>query len=998
MEGIINTCNSGVVKFTDSKDINHENSILDKVESKEKNADIKNTEIGDTRVISKNGLGELDGIRDIKLLSILYFNARSIKNKLDELKYLVKEKSPDVIAIVESWLNEDIFDSEVAIENYNFVRLDRKSEEKVKGGGIIIYINQELTHLNMNFDQINNIDFGWVKIHGSGIKTVVIGVFYRPPDCNEEQLQNLIGIMSKFKTTRTVLIGDFNFRNINWRNHTTGKIGKKFLKVIDSLALTQCVKQKTRGDGLLDLVLVYEKHFLYNIEYLPPIGKSDHDTLFITLKAKVSLPIKAVQVYNYNKANYKILDNLIKAVDWEVEINKLSVNEYWSKLIQLLNEFKENHIPKLKRKDKTEVPWITDSIKKTIKKRNNLYKRFKRTGYCHFRIKYKQIRNKVTKLIKLAKGKHESKIIKRSRNNRKIFYAYINSKNRKRNGHKIGPLIRSGVDNKGEVIEDDKEIAILLNEQFCSVFNKEVKTVNQSMLINYRSQGRFLNNIHISVDDVTKAISEFKPNKSPGIDNITSTYALKITDMVAYPLYLLFNKSIETNEIPNDWKKANVTPIFKKGKKSSAENYRPISLTTFYGKVMEKVIKKKIETYLEINGFIATTQHGFRSGRSCLTNLLISQFCIMKMIDENSAVDMIFLDFQKAFDKVPHGNLMKKVRSFGIEGKLGDWMENWLTNREQRVVVNGSCSDWARVESGVPQGSILGPLLFTLYINDIDTDLKNSILKFADDTKIWGEVNSNEDKIKMHDDLRRLERWSDENKMPFNVDKCKVMHVGKKNPKEVYKLNEKVLLEVKEEKDLGVFVTENLKPSVNCNRVCKSAIKIIGLINRNIVNKSREGMLILYKTMIRPLVDYCIPFWRPYTKKDIGNLEKVQKRFTKMITGCKGKQYKQRLEILKLTTLEERHERADLIQVYKVLNDNKYIYPDGFLVLSEREGRGNCKKLFKKRNRLEVSRNSFTSRVVDKWNALPDGVVLADDLNDFKGKLDKYMRGVRGRH
>ena len=203
---------------------------------------------------------------------------------------------------------------------------------------------------------------------------------------------------------------------------------------------------------------------------------------------------------------------------------------------------------------------------------------------------------------------------------------------------------------------------------------------------------------------------------------------------------------------------------------------------------------------------------------------------------------------------------------------------------------------------------------------------------------------------------------------------------------------------VNEEKDLGIFVTNNFKPSLNCDKASKSANKVIGLIRRNIINKNEEGMLILYKTLIRPILDYCIPAWRPYFKRDIGKLEKLQKRFTKMIAGCKNLKYEQRLMKLGLTSLQTRHYRADMIQTFKVLNDcNNKIYPVGFLSLAERAGRKNSKKLYKKRNFLEVSRNGFTSRVVDKWNELPETVVSAEDVNVFKGRLDNHMRDVRGR-
>jgi len=454
---------------------------------------------------------------------------------------------------------------------------------------------------------------------------------------------------------------------------------------------------------------------------------------------------------------------------------------------------------------------------------------------------------------------------------------------------------------------------------------------------------------------------------------------------------------LSKNQIPDDWKKANITPIFKKGDKSKVENYRPVSLTSFHGKVLEKIIKKHIEDFLCRNSIINNSQHGFMKARSCLTNLLICQNSIINLIDNGSSVDVIYLDFQKAFDKVPHVRLMKKVRDVGIGGNLADWIENWLSDRTQRVVINGSYSDFVEVTSGVPQGSILGPLLFTIYINDLEYEVKNSLLKFADDSKLWGRVDNIQDRNILQNDLNILGEWAQKNQMPFNVEKCKVMHIGKKNAKVDYFLGGSKISSTSEEKDLGVYFSETFKSKLNCDKASKSANKIIGMIRRNISNKSSDEMLILYKTLVRPVLDYCIPVWRPNIRKDIMKLEKIQKRFTKMIDGCKKLSYEQRLNRLKLTTLEDRHYRADMIQVFKILNDNFNTFPNNFLELSDRAGRKNSLKLFKRRSNLDIGKYSFTSRVVDLWNELPDTVALSTDVNAFKSNFDKLMRESRGR-
>ena len=204
--------------------------------------------------------------------------------------------------------------------------------------------------------------------------------------------------------------------------------------------------------------------------------------------------------------------------------------------------------------------------------------------------------------------------------------------------------------------------------------------------------------------------------------------------------------------------KANITPLFKKGSKKLIENFRPVSLTVIFGKIMEKIIKNYLEQFLLINNYIRETQHGFSKGRSCATNLLVFKGSVLSLLDEGSFVDVVYLVVQKAFDKVPHDKLIVKIRDTGAEEDVVRWIENWLSDREQRVVIDGEFSEWGSVESGVPQGSVLGPLLFSIYINDMDIGLNNKLIKFADDTKIWGQVNNLDDSKLLQADLDTLKK------------------------------------------------------------------------------------------------------------------------------------------------------------------------------------------------------------------------------------------------
>src|SRR5215467_11751771 len=299
-------------------------------------------------------------------------------------------------------------------------------------------------------------------------------------------------------------------------------------------------------------------------------------------------------------------------------------------------------------------------------------------------------------------------------------------------------------------------------------------------------------------------------------------------------------------------------------------------------------------------------------------------------------------------------------------------------------------SDWSLVMSGVPQSSVLGPLLFLIFINDIDENILSKLKKFADDTKLYREILNNEDCNILQNDLTTLVEWSNECKMLFNVDKCSVMHLGRKNDKNVYNMCT-TLKETIIERDLGLLVDNNVKFSSQCSVATKKANCILGLIRRNIAHKSKEVILRLYKSLVRPHLEYCIQVWSPYLKKDIELLEKVQRRATKMISELRHLSYEQRLNRLGLITLEKRRIRGDFMQAFKIIKGiDKVDYTRFFTLNVDRRTRGHRYKLIKKRTKLAMRKNFFSQRVVSAWNKLPDRVVEVNSVNAFKNELDRF--------
>ena len=396
-----------------------------------------------------------------------------------------------------------------------------------------------------------------------------------------------------------------------------------------------------------------------------------------------------------------------------------------------------------------------------------------------------------------------------------------------------------------------------------------------------------LSTVKFTSEAVLKKLQKLNPNSAPGPDGLWTRVICSMADVICVPLAIIYTRCMEEGEVPPEWKTANVAPIFKKGSKASPGNYRPVSLTCVLCKIMEMVICDAIVEHLKQHDLIRRSQHGFMRGRSTMTNLLAYLEELTKIMDEGHSLDVVYLDFSKAFDKVPIQRLLRKCSGLGIQGNLLSWMGNWLTGRKQRVVLNGEASSWGDIVSGVVQGSCLGPILFIVLINDIDgaVDILTSIMsKFADDTK-WGRiVESEEDREKFQEGLNNLMKWAQDWQMEFNVDKCHVMHIGSNNHEFKYMMGDKELKSSDFEKDIGVLIQRNLRPSLQCSKAAQKANAVLAQLSRAVSYRDKDTFLHLYRTYVRSLLDYCSSAWSPWTKGDKEVVEKVQIRAIGMVT------------------------------------------------------------------------------------------------------------------
>ena len=934
-------------------------------------------------------------------LRCVYTNADQLANKRDDLEMAISHSKPDIIFITECLpkvqsCNTDM--SILALPGYRlFTNFSSDDGHRTTKGsrGVCIYVADGIQASETTFARTHSVEHLWINLQLKNSDILTAGCVYRSPLENAhesvDEIVHLLHSVLAANSSHLLICGDFNIPQVDWISSFSSApdahFSHKFLDAVHSCLLFQHVTRPTRfreGErpSVLDLLFTNEEGMLMDLQYLPGLGKSDQVTLWFQLACYTHQTSAQLNRLNFNRAKWSDLNAMLDKVNW-LGLKTLSIESGYRVFQEHLSDAVSTCIPTAKNSKARKNIFMTSKALRLKKHKNRLWKRCMFTQDPLDMARFKASRNKLRSLTRNLRQTFERRLVSDIKRNPRAFWRYSNTRIKTR------PVMGALRSSTGETVNTDKRKADILNTFFASVFTQEedldlpVPTAQEGI--------PELSDIEISAEGVERKLLALNQYSAPGPDSIHPQVLREARHVLSTPLSILYRRSLDTGSVPHAWKLGRVVPIFKKGDRKEPSNYRPVSLTSVTCKVLESLIRDRLLQHLQDNDLLADNQYGFRPKRSCATQLLKVLEDWTTMLESRNPLDVVYLDFQKAFDSVPHQRLLLKLQSYGVSGKLLKWIESFLVNRRQQVVLHGSSSDWSEVVSGVPQGSVLGPLLFLVYVNDLPRAVHSCVAMFADDTKLYSSVSTPQHVCALQADLDELSRWSDTWQLPFNQGKCKVLHMGNSNNCQTYTICGAELSMTEVEKDLGVHIDTELKFRHHASAVVAKATQIMSVIRRSFALIDMTTLPLLFKSLVRPHLEYGNLVWGPFNRADQKIVERVQRRATRMVPNIRHLSYPERLQRLQLPSLYYRRKRGDMIHMYQLFHGGIDSHPEDFFTLAKDfTTRGHPYKVEKPRAVRRVRRSAFSVRVVNDWNALPVSVVCAASVNSFKARLDAH--------
>ena len=914
---------------------------------------------------------------------------------------LCSQSNFSVVGICESWLLPEIPDSLIEVTGYNLFRNDTTTRNRKHG--VCMYVRKELSVGNVSTNHPNTLG---VALPGLDLNILLV---YRPPSNSPADDLGLINyIRDSCEGKNVCLIGDLNLPTIDWKLNpprATSQKDRAFLDCFVSLGLVQHISDPTfiPSGNTLDLVFTTQTDHLSSVELLAPLPGCGHVPITFSLAissqaGNPSRPPVTPSCRDWFKGDYVSISSVMHEVDWIAEFTGRSLDDSYSLFSQTLSGLIDLYVPTRTTRQTSAKPWnknVPNHLRTAKASAWNEYKtaraQFGRTSHQAINAWHGfSVCNSDIKNFKLSsKSLYESELLQSFIQHPRRLHSYL--RNQKTNRPRVGPLLTNDV-----MSDDPTTMAECLVDAFSGVLNASPPPLAHA----HQTADQVLNNIEISLNAVKTALKNLDPTSSMGPDGIHPLLLKTCRESIALPLLLLFTRSLSEKRVPGPWKDSNITPIYKKGLHSDPLNYRPISLTSICSKTMERILSDAIRHHLENNNLLSNAQFGFRPGRSVLDQLIISYNYITEQYDLGNVVDLVLFDFKKAFDMVPHTILLDKLFLLGFRDPILGWLADFLRNRTMRVVVSGVSSTSRPVNSGVPQGSVIGPLLFIIFINHLIHDLHSFTQLFADDLKLYLGLTRNlttytAGKSLMQADIDLLSSRASSWGLDFAVHKCIHMRFVRpfaNNPPVIpFTINSHPVPTMEKAADLGIQLDSDLRFHDHVSLVVAKAYGVSNNIARGTVCRSPEFMREILISHIRPLLDFCSPVWNLGYIGDTKSLESVQRRWTKKIDGYSNLTYYDRLRALSLYSIWGRLLRADLILVWRIVHGFAPVPEDILPRSTISRTRGHPYKLSVRRPATDARKRFFSYRIVPQWNNLPNEVVTSPSLNIFKSRLHSAL-------
>ena len=733
----------------------------------------------------------------------------------------------------------------------------------------------------------------------------------------------------------------------------------------------------------IDLVFMSEPSLLNQCDTVPPLSNSDHCGVLMDLSKKQAIAEKSQGrlIWRYAYADWAKACELIEDFNWDSILSgdiELSWKLWYHQFMSAMSQ----SIPNTRIRTRRNLPWLNKPIVKLMRKRNQLFKRAKRSGNFH---QYRLARNRTLTQLRKAKKKYFRKL---NPKDPKKFWKAIKYLNKNKSSIPTLSL-------EDKIAHSDADKANLLNSFFTDCFNNSHPPIQLQEVSRHPSCPE---EILCSESEVGDLLAALDPSKASGKDDISAKMLKYTAYSIAPSITKLFNLSLTTGTIPSVWKKSLIVPIPKNQELSNPSNYRPVSLLPIVSKVLERHIFMIVMDHLKLNHPLSAFQWGFLEGRSTVTALLHLTDQWFQALESGHDVCAVFFDFRKAFDSVPHFPLMAKIRSLGLPESITRWLNNYLADRFQMVVVNGSVSSEAAVLSGVPQGSVLGPLLFLIYIDDLPNVVQallgdSKVNLFADDILLYHLILNPDDYILLQRAVLLVEQWSVANFLSFNAGKCKYMTVSRKQsplvPSNPLKLFGTPLQKVDCYKYLGLLLTTNLSWSAHITSICSKAKKILGLIYRRFYGSADQTTLKqLYLSLVRPHLEYACQIWDPHLVKDQKMLENVEKFGCRLAAHHWDASYQELLELFELQPLEQRRLYLKLGMMFKIIHKLCY-FPNAPPIRDDLPSLRGVHSLpldppFAHTNAYKYS---FFPHTMSAWNSLTNECVTSSSYSSFMRQL-----------